>query len=199
MIGLFGGSFDPVHFGHLKNINLLSKYFVFDKLLLMPCGIPPHKNKLIFNQKHRLKMLQLAIKDCPNLQIEEIELNNKISYTIDTLEKLYKDYHNICFIMGADSFAKLNTWDGYKKFHKLINIIVLARDNIKVSNYHNFVCISDKKDLYNCTGKVYLFDSPLINISSTAIHGKIRNLENLTGLMPDSIIRYINEYTTKNK
>jgi nicotinate-nucleotide adenylyltransferase len=196
VVALFGGSFDPIHFGHLNNADLIQQKFKFDKFLMLPCGDPPHKEKLLFNQQDRLKMLNLALQNYPNLRSDDFEFNNQISYTINTLKHFKNKYSNICFVMGSDSFLDLPNWDEFAKFSSLTNILVLNRD-IKTNNLCGFEIENDIEKFKNSVGKVYFATNDLINISSTKIRSKIHYLEDLKNLVPQQVMKYINEYNTK--
>jgi nicotinate-nucleotide adenylyltransferase len=194
MIAIFGGSFDPIHFGHLKNASQIQEKFNFDEFFMLPCGDPPHKEKLIFSQDDRLKMLKIALQNYPNLSVSDFEFNNQISYTINTLKHFKQKYNKICFVMGSDSFLDLSNWDEFEKFSSLTNILVLNRSinkNDNVKNLCGFEVEADIEKFKNSTGKVYFFENELINISSTTIRSKIHNLEELTNLTPPKVINHI--------
>lgn len=187
MIGFFGGSFDPVHYGHLKNAISLKKELNLDQLFLMPCAEPVHKNALKFSKEQRLDMLKLAVKEFSELSIDTREIDRTTpSYTIDSLKQIKQDYPNekIFFIMGADSFESINTWKNHQQLSDYATLVVLPRQDNKIAN----------KD------GVYFSKAPLINISSTQIRsmlssepltGKIPKHQNLSELMPDGVIQYI--------
>ncbi len=178
MIGFFGGSFDPVHYGHLENARSIKKELNLDKLFLMPCATPVHKDGLTFSTNQRLDMLNLAIKEFSELSIDTREINRETpSYTIDSLKQIKRDYPNekIFFIMGADSFANINTWKNHEQLGEYATLVVLPREDNKIFN---------KDD-------IYFAKTPLIDISSTQIRSKIAKHQNLSALMPTSIIEYI--------
>ena len=113
MIGIFGGSFDPVHLGHLKTAKSIKKELNFERLFLLPCHDPVHKNSLHYSPKQRLEMLNLAIKDYPSLEIDTREIDREgNSYMIDTLAALTEEFKGktICLIIGMDSFLSFKKW-----------------------------------------------------------------------------------------
>ena len=178
MIGFFGGSFDPIHYGHLENALLIKQELNLDQLFLMPCAEPVHKDSLTFSKEQRLDMLKLATWDFPELLIDTREIDRKTeSYTIDSLKQIKQDYPNdkIFFIMGADSFNNISTWKNHEQLTKYATLVVLPRQN---------------NEIFSQDG-VYFAKTPLVNISSTQIRSKIAKHQNLSGLMPKSIIEYI--------
>lgn len=184
MIGVFGGSFDPVHYGHLHNARAIKQELGLDKLLLVPCKTPVHKQGLHFSTEQRLHMLALAVQTFSDLSIDTQEISRQApSYTIDTLKQIKQKYpqKKIFFIMGSDSFISLHTWKDYQQLSQYAQLVVLPRKGDKVQ--------SDTT--------VYFAKTPLVDISSTQIRSKIDNHQNLSnnlsGLMPDSIIHYINQ------
>ena len=197
MIGIFGGSFDPVHLGHLKTAKSIKKELNFERLFLLPCHDPVHKNSLHYSPKQRLEMLNLAIKDYPSLEIDTREINREgNSYMIDTLADLAEEFKGktICLIIGMDSFLSFKTWKKWDEFARLVHLIILPRntDGLVEKNLETFDVALDKSDLnISSSGLLYFSNSELINISSTDIRGKIASNQNLDGLMPSSVIKFL--------
>ncbi|MBW1649272.1 MAG: nicotinate (nicotinamide) nucleotide adenylyltransferase [Deltaproteobacteria bacterium] len=137
-MGLFGGTFDPVHIGHIKGALQLKKKFALDKIMFIPAAIPPHKQTAqISNAKKRLDMLRLAVKDYPYFEISDIEIKKDgISYSIDTINYFISEYQkaSLFFITGYDAFIELHTWKSYKKLLNIIQFIVMARPNPSCSD-----------------------------------------------------------------
>lgn len=197
MIGIFGGSFDPVHLGHLKTAKSIKKELNFERLFLLPCHDPVHKNSLHYSPKQRLEMLNLAIKDYPSLEIDTREINRKgNSYMIDTLADLTEEFKGktICLIIGMDSFLSFKTWKKWDEFARLVHLIILPRntDRLAENNLETFDLALDKSDLnISSSGLLYFSNSELIDISSTDIRGKIASNQNLDGLMPSPVIKFL--------
>jgi len=197
MIGIFGGSFDPVHLGHLKTAKSIKKELNFERLFLLPCHDPVHKNSLHYSPKQRLEMLNLAIKDYPSLEIDTREIDREgNSYMIDTLADLTEEFKGktICLIIGMDSFLSFKTWKKWDEFARLVHLIILPRntDGLVEKNLETFDLALDKSDLnISSSGLLYFSNSELINISSTDIRGKIASNQNLDGLMPSSVIKFL--------
>lgn len=189
MIGFFGGSFDPVHYGHLKTARAVKKELGLQQLFLMPCKVPVHKDALHFSNQQRLDMLNLALVEFNDLQIDMRELNRQSpSYTMETLKHIQFDYPNeeIFLIIGQDSFNTLKTWKDYQKFNDYASVVVLPR-------------IANNQSLNSDIANVHFAKTPVLDISSTQVRsilsdatsiGKI-NSQKLSGLLPENIIQYI--------
>ena len=197
MIGIFGGSFDPVHLGHLKTAKSIKKELNFERLFLLPCHDPVHKNSLHYSPKQRLEMLNLAIKDYPSLEIDTREIDREgNSYMIDTLADLTEEFKGktICLIIGMDSFLSFKTWKKWDEFARLVHLIILPRntDGLIEKSLETFDVAIDNNDLnISSSGLLYFSNSELIDISSTDIRGKIASNQNLDGLMPSSVIKFL--------
>jgi nicotinate-nucleotide adenylyltransferase len=197
MIGVYGGSFDPVHFGHLKTANSIKNELNFERLFLLPCFEPVHKNSLHYSSIERLKMLSLAIKEFPSLEIDTREIDRGgSSFMIDTLIELLEEFkeNNICLIIGMDSFISFKTWKKWDQFASLVHLIVLPRNSGQPSqnSLDTFELAIDKNDLkIKPNGLLYFSNSELIDISSTDIRDRIASNQNLDGLMPSSVINFL--------
>ena len=197
MIGIYGGSFDPVHLGHLKTAESIKKELNFERLFLLPCCEPVHKNSLHYSSKQRLEMLSIAIKEFPSLEIDTREIDRGgNSFMIETLAEIVKEFKDstICLIIGMDSFLNFKTWKKWDEFAKLVHLIILPRK----TNQHpqksldTFDIALDKNHLNKKTsGLLYFSNSELIDISSSDIRGKIASNQNLDGLTPSSIINIL--------
>ena len=197
MIGIYGGSFDPVHLGHLITAESIKKELNFERLFLLPCCEPVHKNSLHYSSEQRLEMLSLAIKEFPSLEIDTREIDRGgNSYMIETLAEIVKEFKDstVCLIIGMDSFVSFKTWKKWDEFAKLVHLIILPRNTNQ--NPHKsldtFNIALDKNNLNNKTsGLLYFSNSELIDISSSDIRGKIASNQNLDGLTPSSIINIL--------
>lgn len=197
MIGIYGGSFDPVHLGHLKTATSIKNELGFERLFLLPCYEPVHKQSLNYSSEQRLEMLHLAIKDFPELEIDTREiLREGSSFMIDTLIELVEEFnnHTICLIIGMDSFINFKTWKQWDEFADLVHMIVLPRsgDQPDKKSLDTFDLAKDKDHLKSeLTGLLYFSNSKLIDISSSDIRDKIANNQNLDQLVPSSVINLL--------
>jgi nicotinate-nucleotide adenylyltransferase len=202
MIGIYGGSFDPIHLGHLETATSIKSELNLEKCLLMPCATPVHKEGLHYSDFERLEMLNLALKDYPKLEIDTREINKGgDSFTIDTLKQLRDEKPNeiFCLIIGMDSFIQFKSWKNWQDFSALAHLIVLARPNYQNNNLSlaSFDAIQDIKSLAGQqNGLLYFASCPLIDISSSEIRCKIAANKNLDNLLPKPIINYIKNNDT---
>ena len=202
MIGVHGGSFDPIHFGHINPLLELSELFNFDKIRLIPTYNSP-VNKLFYSDiEHRLNMVSIIAASETNVFVaDDIEMKKGgISYTYETVEIIKEQEQNqdICLIMGLDAFLNLENWYNYVEILKNVRIIVVNRPNnnieeIKKMNFDILDRITSNKIDFQKNEKkqIFFYETPSINISSSDIRRKIYNNENLAGLIPGSILSYI--------
>ena len=197
MIGIYGGSFDPVHLGHLKTATSLKTELKLDHLFLLPCCEPVHKDGLKYSSNDRLKMLNLALDNFSTLEIDSREiLRGGGSYMIDTLHELKQIYKDepICLIIGMDSFIKIKTWKEWQEFSKLVHLGILQRQGVNLtdSSLDSFHNSKEVNQLHlEPNGLLYFSNCPKINISSSDIRSRIEANQNLDDLLPKSVINYL--------
>ncbi len=186
-IGIFGGTFNPIHHGHLINIELVKENFQLDLILLIPAKIPVHKKiEDSISPYDRYKMVELAVAGVDTLEISDLELKrDSASYTITTLEELKSIYPDseLFLIIGSDSFNELDTWKEYKKILKNYALIVLQRPGD----------ILLRKDIQSLATKVEFYNESMIDISSTMIRERVRKGLSIRYLTTDSVINFIRD------
>jgi len=182
-IALFGGSFNPIHYGHLVLAESARVKFSLDKIIFIPAGIPPHKNYIpLAPKKHRLNLVKLAIQNNKYFSVSDYELKKKgKSYTYQTIEYFKKTHpeDEIFFLMGIDLLAQVNSWKKGDKILDLCKFLVGKR----ISSNQNIPSQILKK--------VYVFDIPLIDISSTLIRDNIKKGQSIKYLTPEKVEKYI--------
>ena len=188
-IAVFGGTFDPVHLGHLIIAEQAYNSFNLDKVIFMPAGNPPHKSDInITSEQHRLNMLKLAVKDNSHFEISEWELSqDSKSYTVDTLKYMKSKFpeQNIYFIIGADSLYEIFEWKQPEYILENANLIVALRPEYSIDNIFN-----DQR--YNpYRGNIDLLDNCLIDISSTKIRKLAASGKSIRYLTLEKVIEYI--------
>lgn len=202
MIGIYGGSFDPVHLGHLQTATSIKNELSIDRLFMLPCFVPVHKNSLNYTSEERLQMLNLAIKEFTSLEIDTREiLRGGNSFMIDTLLDLKESFkdESICLIIGMDSFINFKTWKKWDEFSKLVHLAVLPRigDEPISKALETFDTAKNAHQLEaKPNGYLYFSNSQMIDISSSDIRGKIAANQNLDNFLPTSIISFIKKYDT---
>ena len=184
-IGLMGGTFDPVHIGHLVTAQAVREIRGLEKIIFIPAYISPHKmNQSSAGINHRLKMLQLAIEGIPYFEFSEIELKAKsISYTVETLERFKKKYDKLEFIIGYDNIINFNTWKMPDRIIELADLIVLRRRS------------NDKKIEKDKYYRAATFvKTPVIEISSSEIRERIKHGKPVDFLIPLKVKEYIYKF-----
>lgn len=194
MIGVFGGSFNPIHNGHLLLAEIIREEFGLEKVLFVPSGNPPHKQQEeLADPQHRYNMVQIAIAGNPFFEVSNIEIHRSdITYTFDTLERINEAYPDkrLGFICGADSIVNLTTWRNIGRIFELADLLVAGRPNIPQDEYRNMVCMFE--DRYGA--KIRQANTPLIEISSTQIRERLKNGLSIRYMVPDEVFRYIQLY-----
>lgn len=199
----FGGTFDPIHYGHILTAESLAKEIGLNKIYLLPNYIPLYKKKPIANHKQRLNMIKLAVKNNPLFSIDMREIILlKPSYTIETLISIRKEIgwkKSLLFIIGEDSFLNFHKWFCWKKITKLCNLVICKRNIYKNKKLNPLVQKYLKKNIlhnpkmlnFKPFGYIYLAKTPYLNISSTKIRKcKIKNFKKQF-ILPKSVFNYI--------
>ncbi len=184
-IGIIGGSFDPIHIGHLITAQVVLEKRNLDKIIFIPCFVSPHKIKNKSTEaKHRLKMVELAIKSNPNFTVSDFEIKaNQVSYTVETIKHFKETYDNIDFIIGYDNLINFNSWKDPDKIVELANLIVLKR-NFVAPNY----------SFHSYFAKAVFVDTPIVEISSTEIRERIGKNLPVNYFLTKEVYDYIYEH-----
>lgn len=190
-IGIMGGTFNPIHMGHLILGEQAYEQFKLDKIYFMPSKKPPHKDhKNIIPDILRKDMISLAIKGNPHFQLSTIELDREgITYTVDTLEYLKKKEKmmEFYFIIGADSLFQLETWRNPKRVFELTTMLVATR--YQLSENMIMEQINYLKNTYKAN--IELLEVPTIDISSKHIRECCRNIKSIRYYVPDEVNHFI--------
>lgn len=196
-IGILGGTFNPIHMGHLIMAEEVCKQHHLSKIVFMPTYIPPHKyvNDLA-EAHHRHKMIQAAISDKRKFEVSDLEIMREgKSYTIDTIEEILNHYgedSEIFLIIGADSLNELELWKNIKKLSQLCHFVIVNRPGFK---------IEASARLEEIIGNVNLLDMeslrieiPPVDISSTNIRKRLNGGVGIKDLVPECVEAYIKEH-----
>lgn len=199
----FGGTFDPIHYGHLRPVEALAKEVGLNQVTLLPNHVPPHRPQPIANALQRLKMVSLAIADNPLFNVDDRELHRTApSYTIDTLETIRKERGEalpLAFIIGQDSLLTLHKWHRWQALLGVCHLLVLARpgyhaqmDTPELQQWLEQHLVTDASQLsQRPNGYIYLADTPLLEISATEIRQRRHQGISCDDLLPRSVQRYI--------
>ena len=203
-IGFLGGTFDPVHFGHLRPALEIGESLSLQKLFLMPNHIAPHKSSTQCTSLQRSEMVKLAIASQPMMDIDTRELNrDKASYTIDTLKELKQIYPNtpICFIMGMDSLLNFNSWYKWQEILDYCHLVVSQRPqwhpnfNSTIEDVLRQSQTTNKQDLHKTShGKIYFQETCQLDISSSYIRQLIHKQQSIDFLVPENVSQYIKKH-----
>lgn len=197
-IGYFGGSFDPVHFGHLVLAEACLDGARLDRVVFLPAGSPPHKQgRDIANANHRLEMLRLAIDGIPQFSIDDREVSRAgVSYTVDTVRDLLAntDAANENFwLIGGDTLPDLPTWRDIEGLLDIIPFLTASRPG-----YDTDAALSRLKDVFGpdraddlAAGIVHM---PLVGVSSTGIRARLRSGRSIRFLVPEPVREYISRH-----
>ena len=190
---IFGGTFNPVHNGHIAMCKAAQKVVNPDLTLIIPTYMPPHKavKGHLLSGEERIRLCRLAFDGFYNTEVSDIEIKaEQKSYSVITLTKLHEIYPDAEFYMlcGADMFLTLNTWFRYEEIIKLTAVCAVPRDGglAELEKYKNLVEADG--------GKCIIIDTPTVEISSTEIREAINLGENADGMLPKNVLDYITKH-----
>lgn len=209
-IAFYGGSFDPVHIGHLTIARELIKHFSLDEFVFVPAFHAPHKlDRKPTSAFHRFALLCIATNDDPNIKVSKIEIElPERPYTVETLPRLKSEYPNdeIFFVMGADAWQDILTWREWERVLMMTNHIVVTRPLYDIDFSHVTDAVRDR--IVDLRGQdspypfpapdgqnIYITDAVNMEVSATAIRRSVRDgLPNWRGELSDEVAKYIEKY-----
>lgn len=202
-IGILGGTFDPIHFGHLRSALEIYQQLNFDEMRLIPCKQPPHRTQPFASAADRLAMTRIAVEQSP-LMVDDREMHRDgPSYSVDTLLSLRQEYPeaSLCFVIGLDAFLNLPTWHKWEKIIQLANIIVMHRGNWSIPTTGtiselltiNALKSSEKILDFSC-GKVLEQSITPLNISASNIRSMLQSRISAEFLLPKPVLNYIHQH-----
>lgn len=208
-VGIFGGTFNPIHYGHLRAAEEALENLKLDRIVFVPSASPPLKNAELADAMHRYKMVRLATFMNRNFSISDIEYKQETkSYSVNTLRELRRLYPDteFSFILGIDAFLDLRNWRSPEELMRLTDFIVISRPSFTFNELSGLPYLKAGKDnLKNLdSGKIRMFKSKLtsgryatmlritpIDISSSTIRKMLRNKESIKYLLPEEVETYI--------
>lgn len=190
-VGLFGGSFNPVHKGHIRFAEACIAHIGLDRLLLIPAAVPPHKEQNDApSPDHRKAMCELAAAHHERIQVSDIEIRRGgKSYTVDTLEALKKEYPKADFflLVGSDMFFTMHTWKSFRRILTLCELCTAERENGIIEKLEAYAKWIETK--YRAKCHVYRF--PVLELSSTEIRAVLRKSGDVSEFLDPKVYAYI--------
>ena len=191
-IAILGGSFNPVHYGHLKMAEAAMESSHFSKVLFIPTGTPYHKEqKSLLPFSDRLKLLELAIENCPDFAFSPIEGEREgNSYTFDTVRELLRQNptESYSLLIGTDQFLTLRSWHKIAELGKLVDFYIANRNGeMALSTFQKEKEALEKELSLHCK----LFPMPAIDLSSTEIRNLLKEGKSIHGMLPKPVEEYI--------
>ena len=197
LLGIFGGTFDPVHYGHLIPAAELMQTLKFEQVRFIPNNVPPHREQPWLDADTRRQLLATALADNPDFVLDERELKRQgPSYMVDTLLGLQEDFpqHRLCLIMGMDAFAHFTRWHRWQTILELCHLIVISRPGVEMPDFgehqatietrisHDVQALND-----SLCGQILIQSQSLIDISATMIRQRLSQGQSIIDLVPESI------------
>ena len=201
-IGILGGTFDPVHHGHLRIAEAVAEALALSCIRLVPAARPPHREQPAAAARHRLAMVRLAVAGIDRLCVDDRELRRPgPSYSVETVAQLRAAAGEtpLVLIMGADAFARLAAWRRWRALFALTHIAVCARPGSAVrpvdaalrDEYARRVCRDADAWRRDAGGMIMPVRGPRLDISATRIRARLAAGEDVRGLLPDAVLDYI--------
>lgn len=204
IIGIFGGAFDPIHYGHLRLALDFLQILNLSEVRFIPCKSPVHKEENIATPQQRLALLNLAIENMPQFCIDDREIKrNTPSYMIDTVKSLRLEYPNasLCLLLGSDAFLELDRWKDWQQLVDYVHIVVGLRAatpfllNETLTLFLSEHQMEDATDLQQkLYGGIYIQNISQLAISASDIRSQIAAGLNVRFLLPDSVYDYIQQH-----
>lgn len=200
-IGILGGTFDPVHFGHLRSAVEVYQQLELQHVRLIPCAVPPHRQATSASAEARRLMLELAVKSVPQLIIDDRELQRAgPSFTVDTLLSLREEFvdNPLFLILGTDAFRELASWSRWQQLLSLAHIVVVQRPDETLqlqgelqSWYQQY--LAQARDRQLPAGKIWPITVTALAISATQVREDLIASKLVNFLLPDSVITLIEQ------
>jgi nicotinate-nucleotide adenylyltransferase len=212
-IGILGGTFDPIHFGHLRLAEEMLELANLREIKFIPTGTPPHRDMPQVSAQHRSAMVQLAIADQLAFVLDPREVDRSTPcYTVDTLRELRSELgavQPLCLLMGGDAFLQLNTWREWEHLFELSHIVVGYRPGFTLEerihtatpalrqHYQQRLCAAEVLSQQPCGGIVELA-IPKLEISATLIRSRVAEKRSIRYLLPNAVADYIHQHHLYN-
>jgi nicotinate-nucleotide adenylyltransferase len=204
-LGILGGTFDPVHVGHLDVADAAHKRLGLTEVVLVTSNVPPHRPQPAASAYHRFAMVAIAVQDRPDWRAADVELRfDAPSYTSRTLTRFHdRGYEPIqlFFVIGADAFAEIATWKDYPNILESAHFVVVSRPGFAASTIPQRLAqlsarmvIEPLEALNSAIPLIILIDAPTADVSSTAIRSRLASGESTAGLVPPRVQQHIEQH-----
>ena len=200
-VGILGGTFDPIHLGHIKIAEFILQKCALQKIIFIPCNIPAHRHKPVATPEQRLAMIKLAIEKHPNFILDDREIKRAgKSFMLNTLKSLKQDYpeNPLILIMGFDTFVQFNTWYQWEKLMDYTHLVVINRPGVKIElpivikNLLQNIEVFDPQVLTTKqNGLIYQSHIDPIPVSATQIRQQLHNNQTPIDTLPENVYNYI--------
>ena len=202
LVGIYGGTFDPIHYGHINTVSDVASHTDLASILFIPSALPPHRTQPIASADHRLAMTRLGIIGHPGFRVDDRELKrNRPSYMVDTIHSLKQEHpqNRYCLILGMDALLGLEKWYRWETLFDTVHFIVMQRpgwpqprarpDWWCERQVNTFAQLHGSK-----TGRIYLVETQPIDIRATDIRARLKAGQNISHLVPAKVRHYIHEH-----
>jgi len=204
-LAVLGGTFNPVHYGHLRSAVELVEHLGFAELRLMPCASPPHRDTPTCSAEHRAAMVELAVAGESTLACDRRELNRAgPSYTIDSLRELRAERgaaDSLCLVMGCDAFLAIDSWRDWQRLLELAHIVVIGRPGWQLPTTGPVAAWLTTHRAHSAAalaaapaGTIHIEELRPLAISSTEIRSLLQSGNSVRYLLPESVIDYIQSH-----
>jgi nicotinate-nucleotide adenylyltransferase len=206
-IGIFGGTFDPIHHGHLRLAQEALEQCRMGEIRFIPSGTPPHRSAPLASSEQRLHMVRMALQRQAGFVVDEREVRRRDKcYTVETLSALRAELgpqQPLCLLLGSDAFLQLHTWHQWERLFELAHLVVIQRPGRPVGNamaqaeaslrehYQSRLAPTPQLLHESASGHIVVLDMPQLDISATDIRSRAAQHKNLRYLLPDAVAHYI--------
>jgi len=204
-IGLLGGTFDPIHLGHVELAALAQRTLKLTELFVIPANVPPHRTKPLTSSFHRFAMTALAVAGRPGWRASDLELRHEApSYTTTTLSRFHQERYEpgeLFFLIGADAFADITSWREYPQILDRANFAVVSRPSYPVLNLREQLpglvgrmVVIEEGENPPATPSIILIDGVTADVSSTAIRARLSAGESIEGMVDERVRQHIAQH-----
>ncbi len=190
-LGILGGTFNPIHYGHIVAAECARDACHLDRVVFVPAARPPHKSlDEVLDSQHRFEMVQMAVQDNPNFAVSALELKRQgLSYTVETIASYQEEFPGakIYFIIGVDALLLINTWKDVERLATLCSFIVVTRPGYQLSHEEEHFCEIPE----SVWKKILVVAIPGLYISSSDIRQRVAKGQTIKYLLPPAIEEYI--------